>query len=119
VWEPAAAETLRYVIATRHAPHEARPGEPLTISIRMTEPADVTSVRLRYRHVTQFEDYATLEMAPGGVRGELTATIPGEFIVPEWDVMYFFEIGRKGGQGLNHPTLTKGPPYVTVKVTRE
>jgi hypothetical protein len=75
-------------------------------------------VRLRYRHVTQFEDYATLEMLPTGEPGGFTATLPGKFIVPEWNLMYFIEVIDSRGHGGNWPDLAKEMPYVIVKVAR-
>jgi hypothetical protein len=57
-------------------------------------------------------------MTPTGRPGEFTATIPGEFIVPEWDLMYFFEIVDVHGNGINHPDLLQGMPYVIVEVAR-
>jgi hypothetical protein len=46
---------------------------------------------LRYRHVTQFEDYQTLEMQPMGDPDTYTyvATVPADFFLPQWDFMYF------------------------------
>ena len=109
------SEVLRggYQLITR-----ALPGQPLRVSAPVVDAAAVRSLRLRYRHVTQFEDYATLEMLPVGEPGEFAATIPGEFIVPEWDLMYFFEIVDVQGNGMNRPDVLKGLPYVIVKVAR-
>jgi hypothetical protein len=49
----------------------------------------VRSRRLCYRHVTEYEDYQTLDMHPTGHPDEYAATIPGEFLVLRWDAMYF------------------------------
>jgi hypothetical protein len=96
----------------------ARVGEPLRISARVTDPSGLAAVRLRYRHLTQFEDYATLEMKPTNEAGVFAATVPGEFIVPQWNLMYFIEVIDKPGNGLCWPDLAKEMPYVIVKVER-
>ena len=96
----------------------AQPGQPLRIAARITDPAGVKTVRLRYRHVTQFEDYATLEMTATGEGGGYTATVPAEFIVPSWDFMYFIEAIDARGNGRNWPDLAREMPYVIVKMQR-
>lgn len=96
----------------------ARSGEPLRITARVTDPAGVKSVRLRYRHVTQYEDYAALEMQPTNDVEVYAATVPGEFIVPRWDFMYFLETTDSRGNGANWPDLAEETPYVIVKVRR-
>ena len=51
----------------KHEPILTSPvGRPLRIVVRASYSLDVKSLRLRYRHVTQYEDYATLEMQPAG-----------------------------------------------------
>jgi len=75
-------------------------------------------VQLRYRHLTQYEDYQTVEMRPNGGTGAFRATIPGEFITTEWDVMYFVEVIGQNGVGRNYPDLERETPYVIVPVER-
>jgi hypothetical protein len=100
-------------------PPTARAGEPLRIVARVTDPSGVATVRLRYRHVTQFEDYATVEMTPTQEAGVFSATIPGEFIVPQWNMMYFLEVIDKAGNGLCWPDFAREMPYVIVNVARK
>ena len=50
--------------------------------------------------------------------GSWSATIPGEFIVPEWDLMYFVEVMDAQGCGRISPDLEDGAPYVIVKLER-
>lgn len=119
VWSPATA-------GDREAPHVEHDrariigvGEPLRLNVRVTDPSGVKTVRLRYRHVTQFEDYATLEMTPTAAPDTYTATIPGNFVVSAWDLMYFIEATDARGNGANWPDLAHDMPYVFVKVRRE
>src|SRR5206468_6499089 len=95
------------------------PLQPLRIVARITAPSGVASVRLRYRHVTQFEDYQTLEMRPMDEPGRYVATVPGDFLVPQWDFMYFIEAIDKAGNGVMWPDMAKEMPYVIVKLDRE
>ncbi len=96
----------------------ASPAQPLRIVANVTDPSGVASVRLRYRHVTQFEDYETLEMQPMSEPGMYAATVPGDFFVPQWDFMYFIEAIDKAGNGVMWPDLAKEMPYVIVKLDR-
>jgi hypothetical protein len=68
--------------------------------------------------VTQYEDYATLEMQPTGQPDEYAATIPGEFIGANWDLMYFIEAINRVGSGTRWPDFTREAPYVFVRVQR-
>ena len=77
------------------------------------------SVRLRYRHLTQLEDYQTVDMAPDpGSTRTFTARIPAAFIDPRWDLMYFVEVMDANGRGRMYPDLDKETPYVVVSVRR-
>jgi len=105
-----------------HVEHErvvsAPIGRPLRIVAHVTDPSGVKSLRLRYRHVTQYEDYATLEMQPTGRPDEYAAAIPGEFLVAEWNAMYFIEAIDGAGNGAIWPDFRREPPYVFVKMQR-
>ena len=76
------------------------------------------SMRLRYRHLTQYEDYKIADMAIDAKTGVYTATIPGDFITTKWDLIYFIEAIDKQGNGRNFPDLETGDPYVIVPVER-
>jgi len=97
----------------------AVPGQPLRISARVSASWNgIAAVRLRYRSVTQFDDYSTLEMHPTGQPGVYTATVPGSAVNPKWDFMYFIEAIPKSGDGTMWPDLLKECPYVVVKLQR-
>ena len=85
---------------------------------RVESPSGVKSVRLRYRHLTQFEDYETLDMKPDPKTGLYAAVIPGAFVVPQWDLMYFVEAIDAAGSGRMYPDLEKETPYVIVALER-
>lgn len=117
VWQPPLADRRPpHIEHTRIA--TARVGRPLRIMARVTAPAGIDSVRVRYRHVTQYEDYETLAMTPTGEPGVFAATVPGDFLVPEWDFMYLFEVIDRAGNGAMWPDLAKEMPYVFVKLER-
>ena len=108
--EPPAVSHTRIIVADA--------GRPLRIVAQVRDSSGIRSVRLRYRHVTQFEDYQTLDMRPSGRRDEFEATVPGAAISPEWDFMYFIEAIDQAGNGAMWPDLTRETPYVVVKVRR-
>jgi hypothetical protein len=97
---------------------KARPGQPFTVSLRAEDESGIASIRLRYRHLTQVEDYQTVDMTPDPKTGLYSAAIPGDFITPVWDLIYFVEAIDSAGNGRNYPDLEKGAPYVIMPVMR-
>ncbi len=98
--------------------HSAFAGNPLRISADVKDSSDIEWVRLRYRHLTQMEDYQTLEMVQDIAAGRWEASIPKEFITPEWDLIYFIEAMDKHGNGRMAPDLEHEMPYVVVELER-
>jgi hypothetical protein len=96
----------------------ARPGEPLRITAKVTAASGVKWVRLRYRSVSQYQDYETLPMSRIGSSDEYEATIPGDKIASKWDFMYYFEVMDNTGNGKIYPDFEKETPYVVVKLER-
>jgi len=101
---------------TIDAPSAAEPGQDLVVTVHATG-VPLRSVTLRYRHLTQLEDYASIAMTPSA-DGTYTARIPGSFVTPAWDVMYFVEVITAAGRGRNYPDLDRETPYVIVPVRR-
>lgn len=97
-------------------PATAEPGRPLSVMVHVSG-VPAYSVTLRYRHVTQYEDYESIAMKRGA-DGAFTAEIPGSFITPTWDVMYYVEVINEGGDGWSYPDLDHETPYVIVPVRR-
>jgi len=73
-------------------------------------------IRLRYRHVTQYEDYQTAEMTLDAKTGLYAGRIPASFVDAQWDLMYFVEAVGKDGAGRMYPDMETETPYVVVKV---
>jgi hypothetical protein len=96
----------------------AKPGRDLEVRASAVDPSGIQALRLRYRHVTQFEDYATAEMTFDAQHRVYRAFIPGSFITPEWDLMYFVEAYDKAGNGTIAPDLDREAPYRIVEVER-
>jgi hypothetical protein len=116
VWQPAATGDLSAPSVQHDRIRVAAAGQPLRIVARVTDPSGVKSVRLRYRHLTQFEDYATLDMQPTGERDTYAATVPAGFLTPAWGFMYFIESTDVAGNGANWPDLATEAPYVIAAV---
>jgi hypothetical protein len=93
---------------------QLRPIDHLRVAAKVTDAAGLKSVRLRYRHVTQFEDYQTTEMTLDPKTGLYTAAIPSSFVDPKWGLMYFVEAINKKGAGRMYPDLEVETPYVIV-----
>lgn len=93
-------------------------GKPIHVSAEVTDQSGVKWVRLRYRHLTQFEDYRTVEMKPDRTTGKFHGVIPGSFVVPKWDVIYFIETMDNAGNGKQYPDFETEAPYVIVHLYR-
>lgn len=98
-------------------PGTAKPGADLEIAVKAADPSALRSVRLRYRHLTQFEDYETTPMT-AGAEGIYRARIPGGFVSSQRDLVYFVEAIDKAGSGSITPDLEVETPYRVVKVAR-
>jgi len=113
--EPPAAQLLPAGMAEQ--------GSDYVVSARVNASSSVKpgvkSVRLRYRHVTQVEDYETAEMALDPKTGTYVGRIPASFIDPKWDLMYFVETIGNNGAGRMYPDLEIEEPFVIVPVKRK
>jgi len=90
---------------------------PLRIAADVHDHSGVKWVRLRYRGVTQHQEFRSIRMLPvGGDRYE--ATIPAAQMDPRFDLMYLFEVMDNKGNGRIYPDLEKETPYNVVKVDR-
>jgi hypothetical protein len=97
-------------------PASADAGRDLMVAVHVTG-VPVRSVTLRYRHLTQYENYQSIAMT-AGKNGTFSASIPGTFITREWDLIYFVEVITAEGAGRNYPDLDRETPYVIVPVRR-
>ncbi len=109
---------LKPPLVSLESPGLAEPGRDLSITAKVAAPDEVKWMRLRYRHVSQYEDYQTAEMMRNPATGSYRAAIPAAFIDPKWDLMYFVEAVGKNGAGRMYPDLEREAPYVIVSVKR-
>jgi hypothetical protein len=102
-----------------HTPvRTAEPLQPLRIVAQVSDPSGIKWIRLRYRGMSQHQDFHTLAMLPTGRPKEYQAVIPGEDVDPHFDLMYFFEVMDNAGNGKIYPDLEKETPYVIVKIAQ-
>ena len=105
--------------SVNHEPIErARPSEPLTVRTEVRDASGVKWVRLRYRSVTQHQDFHTIAMLPTGRPHEYEASVPAGHLDPQWNFMYLIEVMDRAGNGKIHPDLNKETPYVVVDLQR-
>ncbi len=97
----------------------AEPGKDFAVAARVSDADGVKSVVLRYRHLTQYEDYVSAPMELDAKTGLYRGVIPGGFVGKKWDVMYFVEALDQAENGRNYPDLEEGAPYVVVEVKRQ
>jgi len=96
----------------------AEPRQPLHVAATVSAAAGIKWVRVRYRGLTQHEDFKTLPLRPTGQPNEWAGTIPAEDLDPKFDFMYFFEVMDQSGQGRIFPDLTQATPYYVVPLRR-
>ena len=106
------------VTFVQRVPAAAVPGQDYPVQVKVTAPAGVKWIRLRYRHVNQKEDYQTTDMALDDRTGIYSGIIPARFIDPHWDMMYFVEIIDRRGNGRMYPDLETEMPYIIASVKR-
>jgi hypothetical protein len=94
-------------------------GQPLPITATVRDSSGIYSVRLLYRHVTQFEDYQSVEMQYDENMNRYRAEIPADFVINQWDVMYLIECIDAVGNGRLYPDLESEMPYVIVHLDRD
>lgn len=91
---PSGAKQLPRPEFHHEMPPSAHPGEPLKLSLDIANRDHVTKVRLYYRPLDQLLKFKTIERAPGEA-----FIIPGEDIIGEYDLMYYFEVLNDAGGG--------------------
>jgi hypothetical protein len=99
-------------------PPPAEHGKDLRITAKVASAGDVQWMKLRYRHLSQYEDYQTAEMTLDAKTGLYSGAIPAAYIDQKWDVMYFVEVVGRNGAGRMYPDLEREMPYVIVPVKR-
>jgi hypothetical protein len=93
-------------------------GRDFAVTAKVTSNVEIKWVRLRYRHLTQFEDYQVAEMTFDEAAKSYQGRIPASFIDSKWDLMYFVEVMDRQGHGRMYPDFEKETPYVVVSVQR-
>ena len=83
---------------------------PLHITARVNDPSGIKWVHLRYRGLSQHQDFQVLSMLPAGKGDAYEATVPGEDIDQHFDFMYLFEVMDNAGNGKIYPDLSKETP---------
>jgi len=108
---------LPLFIDLKHA-GAATPGRDLVVTASDKGSGPPKAMKLRYRHVTQFEDYKSVDMTWDSQLKRFSAHIPGAFITPQWDLMYFVEALDHKGRSTRVPNWESEQPYVIVPLKR-
>ncbi|MEJ7738340.1 MAG: hypothetical protein WKF97_13005 [Chitinophagaceae bacterium] len=119
LYKPAANIDYTKLFQITHRPVAAvHPGQPITLSVKVTAASGLKWVHLLYREVNQYKEFKTLDMHATGEKDVYEATIPGGDITSQWDLMYLVEVMDKNKNGIIYPDLDKQTPYVVVKVSQ-
>lgn len=97
------------------SPGLAPKGKPFRIVLQIKATNGLQWARLLYREVNQYKEFNTVSLEPTGTPNEFAATIPGDFITGQWDLMYLFEVMDNQQHGAIYPDMDKETPYVVVK----
>jgi len=95
---------------THVPPPRAEPGKPLTLTLKLKSGEGIAGIRLHYRAVNQLARFTTLEATPQ----RPVFTIPGTDILPNADLMYYFEILDTERGGWFEPDPGISTPYYVV-----
>ena len=125
---PQQGSEVPYVIKVsddRKSPHAvvehvatAKPHSEIKVTARVKDSSGVESVVLRFRRVSQFEDYQALPMTSVNGSDQYEAVIPVAYTDGKYDVMYFVEVIDKQGNGRMVPDMEEETPYVIVRFDR-
>ena len=96
----------------------AQTGSTLQITARVWDHSGIESVVLRYRRVSQFEDYQSAPMVYNNESDRYLAKIPASYTDGKYDVMYFIEVTDTKGNGRMYPDMEVETPYVIVSLDR-
>ncbi len=96
----------------------ARVGHDVPVTAEVRSPRKPVAVRLRYRHLDQSEEWRVIEMVREGSSAAYSAVIPGEFVVPGWDLMYEIEAVDESGAGTFFPDEKIQDPAIVISVNQ-
>ena len=94
---------------------KTRVGSDVRVEAKLAMAGKSRAVRLHYRHLDQSEDFRVVEMQSRG-NSVYEARIPGEFVVPNWDLVYAIEAVDSYGAGAFYPDLDQRQPFVVIRV---
>lgn len=83
---------------------------PLVLRVRGE---DVKAVLCHYSHTDQTQPLQTICMQRCGE--VYTANIPAAYVTAKWDLLYYFEILREGGDGMIYPDFRERTPYYVIE----
>lgn len=115
IWRPNLGGDRSPPTVEHTAPATAPAGQPLVVVARVTDPAGVQHVRLRFRHSAATTPFAMLEMSIGA-DGRHQAAVPASLVVGGQEILYFIEVMDRRGNGTHWPDLDQGPPHRTVRI---
>jgi hypothetical protein len=90
----------------------------LNFEVRVESKHTLKWVRLRYRAVTQFEDYKIKYMKGTENKASYKCTIESNEINPIFNFIYFIEVMDENGNGYIYPDLEETTPYYFVDFER-
>jgi hypothetical protein len=106
--------------AITHEPvTRARPGEPVTIRVGVAAALPLRAVLLHYRYTNQYYEYRVVEMERDG--DGWAAEIPSDYVVSDWDLMYWIEAVDEAGRGAlaPKPDPVAAIPYWVIRIDRQ
>ena len=105
-------------IQLEHTPvSTAECGKDLRISATISADSEISAVNLCYSRMNQMHPAEKLAMSCIG-GGKYSVVLPGEYLEPRYDVMYYFEVICADGAGRNLPDFRRQTPYYVVKTQK-
>ncbi|MDP6111972.1 MAG: hypothetical protein QGG53_08890 [Planctomycetota bacterium] len=98
-------------------PSSASSGQDLFIRIRVSSDEPVIASRCFYRITDQALDFRTIELSQNQHQWE--GSIPADAILPDWDLMIFFEFEFRNGSAARWPDWRQRTPYFVIETCNE
>jgi hypothetical protein len=104
-------------IRVTHTPvNTGKAGKDIPIKAIISSAYPLRKALLHYSYVNQFEEIHTVDLK--AAKNEYTAIIPGTYIDPQWDLLYYFELVDELGSGIIYPDMRTRTPYWVIEPLR-
>ncbi len=89
--------------------------KPLSLKVKVNNSSSILDIKMHYRKVNQNEEFKTVSMRKDK-EGEYIGIIPARELDSLYDMMYYFEVLGRAGDGTFYPDPFKAGRYFVIKM---